>query len=278
MNKETYQYKLDDLYARNEELQNGKETFKANIKKLFSDFKKDSLDPHCNQLKESILFIFNDYIVNAEAKIAQSKEEVNEALSKMNEEIDQKLKEADELYKLKQENLKAQINNQKQKILENIIIEKNNLILKGSSFENHIIKDEEIDVKNIVGVSTRAASAIGLSSGIFIGIVESVGFAACLEGATVVGCTFGGIGAIAGAVVGLAGFGAHKAWKYFHKKEDLIKSIEKAKNKFMIEYDKFYSNAKNILDEDKKKVIDSFCNSIDIYILKIENILNEMEK
>ena len=99
-----------------------------------------------------------------------------------------------------------------------------------------------------------------------------------MELATISGFTFGGLGAIAGAVIGVAGFGAHKAWKYFHKKEDLIKSIEKAKNKFMIEYDKFYSNAKNILDEDKKKVIDSFCNSIDIYILKMENILNEMEK
>ena len=63
------------------------------------------------------------------------------------------------------------------------------------------------------------------------------------------------------------------------EEQELIELIalgdEKAKNKFMIEYDKFYSNAKNILDEDKKKVIDSFCNSIDIYISKMEYIYFE---
>lgn len=276
MNKETYQDGLDNLYAKNEELQKGKETFKANITQIFSDFRKDSLDYHCNQLKENIILIFNDYIVNAETKLTQSKEEVNEALKKMKEEIDQKLKEADESYKLKQENLKTKIHNQKQKIIENI--EKNNLILKGTKLENHITKDKEIDAKDIVGSSAGAVSALGLGTGIILGIVESVGFAACLQGATVAGFTFGGIGAIAGAFVGLAGFGAHKAWKYFHKKEDLIKAVEQSKNYFTIQHDKFYKNLQNLLDEDKKNIIDSFCNLIDDQITKMENIIKEMER
>ena len=46
----------------------------------------------------------------------------------------------------------------------------------------------------------------------------------------------------------------------------------------MIEYDKFYLNSENLLDEDKKKIIDSFCNSIEIYISTMDNILNEMKK
>ena len=80
------------------------------------------------------------------------------------------------------------------------------------------------------------------------------------------------------AVFGLAAYGAHKAWKYYHQNEELMELTEKAKNKFSIEYDKFVLNAKNLLDEDKKKIIDSFSNSIDNYILKMENILKEIEK
>ena len=276
MDKETLQYKLDDIYARKDELIKYKETFKENIEKIFSDFKNDSFNPYYEQLKQNIIFIFDDYKINAETKIKNSKDEVNGALLKMKEEIDKKIKESDESYKLKQENLKTQINLQKEKI-GGILIE-NNLFLRGEALKNNNIKDENIDLKEIVGPATITFSTIGFLSGIFLGIVMEIGFTACVEMATVAGFTFGGLGAVAGAFLGIAGFGAHKAWKYFHKKEDFIKLTEKAKNRFMSEYEQFYLNAKNLLDEDKKKIIDSFCNSIEIYILKMDNILNEMEK
>ena len=276
MNKETNQYKIDDIIARKDELKNSKETFKTNIEKIFSDFKNDSFNPYYEQLKQNIIFIFDDYKINAETKIKNSKDEVNEALLKMKEEIDKKIKEADESYKLKQENLKTQINIQKEKIGD-VLIE-NNLFLRGAELENHTVKNKEMEIKEIVAPTTITVLSLGFISGIIFGIVEGVGFAACMGAATVAGFTLGGIGAIGGAVVGLVGFGAHKAWKYYHKKEDLIESTEKAKSKFLIEYDKFGLNAKNLLDEDKNKIIQSFCNSIDHHILKLEHILNEMEK
>ena len=276
MNKETNQYKIDDIIARKDELKNSKETFKTNIEKIFSDFKNDSFNPYYEQLKQNIIFIFDDYKINAETKIKNSKDEVNEALLKMKEEIDKKIKEADESYKLKQENLKTQINIQKEKIGD-VLIE-NNLFLRGAELENHTVKNKEMEIKEIVAPTTITVLSLGFISGIILGIVEGVGFAACMGAATVAGFTLGGIGAIGGAVVGLVGFGAHKAWKYYHKKEDLIESTEKAKSKFLIEYDKFGLKAKNLLDEDKNKIIQNFCNSIDHHILKLDGILNEMEK
>ena len=276
MNKETNQYKIDDIIARKDELKNSKETFKTNIEKIFSDFKNDSFNPYYEQLKQNIIFIFDDYKINAETKIKNSKDEVNEALLKMKEEIDKKIKEADESYKLKQENLKTQINIQKEKIGD-VLIE-NNLFLRGAELENHTVKNKEMEIKEIVAPTTITVLSLGFISGIILGIVEGVGFAACMGAATVAGFTLGGIGAIGGAVVGLVGFGAHKAWKHYHKKEDLIESTEKAKNQFLIEYDKYGLKAKNLLDEDKNKIIQSFCNSIDHHILKLDGILNEMEK
>ena len=276
MSKELNQYKIDEIYTRKDELQKYKETFKTNIEKLFSDFKKDSFEPNYDQLKQNIVFILDDYKINAETKIKESKDEVNEALLKMKEEIDKKIKEADESYKLKQENLKTQINIQKEKIGD-VLIE-NNLFLRGAELENHTVKNKEMEIKEIAAPTTITVLSLGFISGIILGIVEGVGFAACMGAATVAGFTLGGIGAIGGAVVGLVGFGAHKAWKYYHKKEDLIESTEKAKNQFLIEYDKFGLEAKNLLDEDKNKIIQSFCNSIDHHILKLDGILNEMEK
>ena len=276
MNKETNQYKIDDIIARKDELQNSKETFKTNIEKIFSDFKNDSFNPYYEQLKQNIIFIFDDYKINAETKIKNSKDEVNEALLKMKEEIDKKIKEADESYKLKQENLKTQINIEKEKIGDFLI--ENNLFLRGAELENHTIKNKEMEIKEIVAPTTITVLSLGFISGIILGIIEGVGFAACMGAATVAGFTLGGIGAIGGAVVGLVGFGAHKAWKHYHKKEDLIESTEKAKNQFLIEYDKYGLKAKNLLDEDKNKIIQNFCNSIDHHILKLDGILNEMEK
>lgn len=276
MSKETYQNKLDEIIARKDELQKGKETFKANIEKLFSDFKNDSFNPYYEQLKQNINSIFDDYKINAETKLKKSNYQLNDALLKMKEEIDIKIKEADESYKLKQENLKMQINIQKEKI-GGVLIE-NNIFLRKTEFENHTIENKEKEIKEIVAPSTITASSIGFISGIIFGIVDSIGFAACMQAATFIGFSFGGIGAAAGAVFGLAAYGAHKAWKYYHQNEELMKLTEKAKNQFSTEYDKFVLNAKNLLDEDKKKIIDSFSNSIDNYILKMENILKEIEK
>ena len=264
MNKETNQYKIDDIIARKDELKKYKETFKDNIEKIFSDFKKDSFVPHYEQLKQNIIFIFDDFKNNAEIKIKESNDEVNSALKKMKEEIDKKIKESDESYKLKQENLKTQINIQKEKIGD-VLIE-NNLFLRGATLENHTIEDEDIKIKEILGATTITTSSIGVLSAIILAIMDTVGFTAFVELFTVAGFTFGGLGAIAGGILGLAGFGAHKAWKYYHKKEDLIESTEKAKNQFLIEYDKFGLNAKNLLDEDKNKIIQNFCNSIDHHI------------
>ena len=276
MSKETYQNKLDEIIARKDELQKGKETFIANINKLFSDFKNDSFNPYYEQLKQNINSIFDDYKINAETKLKKSNYQLNDALSKMKEEIDIKIKEADESYKLKQENLKMQINIQKEKIGGALI--ENNIFLRKTELENHTIENKDIDIKEIVGPTAITVSSIGFISGSIIGIVDSIGFAACMTTATFAGFSLGGIGAAAGAVFGLAAYGAHKAWKYYHQNEELMKLTEKAKNQFSTEYDKFVLNAKNLLDEDKKKIIDSFSNSIDNYILKMENILKEIEK
>ena len=69
MSKELNQYKIDEIYTRKDELQKYKETFKTNLEKLFSDFKKDSLEPNYDQLKQNIVFILDDYKINAETKI-----------------------------------------------------------------------------------------------------------------------------------------------------------------------------------------------------------------
>ena len=174
MNKETNQYKIDDIIARKDELKNSKETFKTNIEKIFSDFKNDSFNPYYEQLKQNIIFIFDDYKINAETKIKNSKDEVNEALLKMKEEIDKKIKEADESYKLKQENLKTQINIQKEKIGD-VLIE-NNLFLRGAELENHTIKNKEMEFKEIVAPTTITVLSLGFISGIILGIIEGVGY------------------------------------------------------------------------------------------------------
>jgi hypothetical protein len=219
----------------------------------------------------------NKQIEDYERKNQEYKEKITNLFDlKEKEEIDKKIKEADESYKLKQENLKTQINLQKEKI--GLVLIENNSLLRGSTLKNNTIKDKDIEAKEIVAPAAITVSTFGVLTGVILGILEGVGFAACLEASTFIGCFFGGIGALVGAAVGAVGFGAHKAWKYFHKKEDFIKLTEKAKNRFMSEYEQFYLNAKNLLDEDKKKIIDSFCNSIEIYISKMDNILNEFEK
>ena len=61
MNKEDFQCKLDNIITKKDELQKGKETFKANLEKLFFYFKKDSFNPLFEQLKLNIILIFDNY-------------------------------------------------------------------------------------------------------------------------------------------------------------------------------------------------------------------------
>ena len=90
------------------------------------------------------------------------------------------------------------------------------------------------------------------------------------------GFTLGGIGAIAGGIVGLIGFGGHKLYKEFHKKEDVMELSKKAQSDFMIKFEEHYTQAKKTFEEDKKKIIDNLCNGIDNYINKMENAMNEI--
>ena len=201
MSKETFQYKLDDIYARKEELKNYKETFKDNIEKLFSDFKKNSFTPYYDKLKQNIILIFDDYKNNAEAKIKESNDEVNTALLKMKEEIDKTIKEADESYKLKQENLKKQINIQKK--IGDILIE-NNLFLRGSTLKNHTIKNKEIEAEEIFKPMATTFKTLGILTTIIMGIIDTSGFFAFVQVAVMGGFTLGVVGSFVGGVIGLA--------------------------------------------------------------------------
>ena len=270
MNMEEYQDKLDNIITRKDELQKGKETFKTNLEKLFFDFKKDSFNPLFEQLKLNIILIFDNYKNYAEAKIKESKNEVYIAVLNMKKEIEEKLKEADESYKLKQEHLKTQINIEKEKIGISLI--ENNLFKNCSIFENLAMKDKVIEIKEEIRPIEKSISTFALLSKIINDIVI---FKLYLSSASVIGpCNFSDIGSIISSIVS----GYNKAWKFFHKKEELIELSEKVKKSFMTEYDIVYLKARNMLDEDKKKIINNFCNIIDNYNYKNENSLNEIEK
>ena len=61
-------------------------------------------------------------------------------------------------------------------------------------------------------------------------------------------------------------------------KEDLMEKGQKAQIEFMNQFERYYWQAKNIFEEDKKKIVDNICNGIDNYIIKMENALNEINK
>ena len=92
------------------------------------------------------------------------------------------------------------------------------------------------------------------------------------------GFTFGVIGALAGGLIGLIRFGAHKLYKEFNKKEEVMEKCQKAQKEFMNQFESYYSQAKNTFEEDKKKIVDNICNGIDNYIIKMETALNEINK
>ena len=134
----------------------------------------------------------------------------------MKEEIDKTIKEEDESYKLKQENLKKQINIQKEKIGD-ILIE-NNLFLRGSTLKNNTLKNKEIEAEEIFEPMATTFKTLGILTAIIMGIIDTSGFFAFVQVAVMGGFTLGVVGSFVGGVIGLAGFGAHKAWKYFNKK------------------------------------------------------------
>ena len=207
MNKEEYQNNnLENMIAKKNELIRGKETFKTNLEKLFIDFKNDSFNPLYGQLKQNIFLIFDDYKNNAEAKLEDSKGDINTALLNMKAEIDKKLKEADEEYKLKQENLKAKINIVKEKI-ETFSIENINAILK-----NNKIKDKEIEIKKILEPNTITPSSFSPLSGNNLNFVEVTRFSSFIE-LVKYNTIVAPIG-LFGIVVAAVGLGAYKVWKY----------------------------------------------------------------
>jgi hypothetical protein len=276
MTKVDLESKVENLIAKKEELLKNKEIFKVNIERIFSDFKNDSFIPYFDQLKSKINEIFNDYIINAKAKLKKSNEDVETTLNNLKDEIDQTTKNSENSLKVKYEDLKTKINLEKQKIQGLMIINNNNF--KEFKFENCVEKDKKMKMDEFAKPLALTFFSISSIGGIIFGIVQGIGFVDTLMCSIAGGFTLGGIGAVAGGLAGLVGFGGYKIYKAFHKKEDVIEISKKAQTNFLIEFEKHYSKAKNTFDEDKKKIIDNVCNGIDVFILKMDNTINEMGK
>ena len=107
MTKVDLESKVENLIAKKEELLKNKEIFKVNIERIFSDFKNNSFIPYFDQLKSKINEIFNDYIINAEAKLKKSNEDVETTLNNLKDEIDQTTKNSENSLKVKYEDLKT---------------------------------------------------------------------------------------------------------------------------------------------------------------------------
>ena len=154
----------------------------------------------------------------------------------------------------------------------------NNDIFREFKLINTDIKNNDLQIIDITKPMVGVFAGIATLTGIFIGIIEGVGIAECMALSMTAGCALGGIGAFAGGLIGLIGFGAHKLYKEFNKKEDLMEKCQKAQIEFMNQFERYYWQAKNIFEEDKKKIVDNICNGIDNYIIKMENALNEINK
>lgn len=276
MTKIDLENKVENLIAKKEELLNNKEIFKANMDKIFSDFKNESFIPCFDQIKSDVNNKFNDYIVNAETKLKKYDESVKNTLNSLKNEIEQITKNSENFLKVKYEDLKTKINLEKEKIQGLMII--NNNIFREFKFENDDIENKEIKIDELAKPLVGTLASVAAISGIILGIVEGVGFAQCMAFSMTAGCTFGGIGAFAGGLLGLIGFGVHKIYKEFRKKEDVIELCKNAQNEFMNKFESHYSQAKNTFEDDKKKIIDNICNGIDNYIIKMENAMNEINK
>lgn len=276
MTKVDLENKVENLMAKKEELLNNKEIFKVNMDKIFSDFKNISFIPYFENIRSEVNNKFNDYIVNAETKLKKYDESVKNTLNGLKNEIEEITKNSENSLKVKYEDLKTKINLEKEKIQGLMII--NNDIFREFKLINTDIKNNDLQINDITKPMVSALAGIATISGIIFGIIEGVGFAECMAISMTAGCTFGGIGALAGGLIGLIGFGAHKLYKEFNKKEEVLEKCQKAQKEFMNQFESYYSQAKNTFEEDKKKIVDNICNSIDNYIIKMETALNEINK
>ena len=276
MTKVDLENKVENLMAKKEELLNNKEIFKVNMDKIFSDFKNTSFIPYFEKIRSEVNNKFNDYIVNAETKLKKYDESVKNTLNGLKNEIEEITKNSENSLKVKYEDLKTKINLEKEKIQGLMII--NNNIFREFKLINTDIKNNDLQINDITKPIVGVFASIAAMSGIFLGIIEGVGIAECMTLSMTAGCTFGGIGALAGGLIGLIGFGAHKLYKEFNKKEEVMEKCKKAQKEFMNQFESYYSQAKNTFEEDKKKIVDNICNGIDNYIIKMENALNEINK
>lgn len=276
MTKVDLENKVENLMAKKEELLNNKEIFKVNMDKIFSDFKNRSFIPYFEKLRSDVNYKFNDYIVNAETKLKKYDESVKNTLNGLKNEIEEITKNSENSLKVKYEDLKTKINLEKEKIQGLMII--NNDIFREFKLINTDIKNNDLQIIDITKPIVGTLASIATISGIILGIIEGVGFAQCMAFSMTAGCTFGGIGALAGGLIGLIGFGAHKLYKEFNKKEEVLEKCQKAQKEFMNQFESYYSQAKNTFEEDKKKIVDNICNGIDNYIIKMETALNEINK
>ena len=276
MTKVDLENKVENLMAKKEELLNNKEIFKVNMDKIFSDFKNISFIPYFENIRSEVNNKFNDYIVNAETKLKKYDESVKNTLNGLKNEIEEITKNSENSLKVKYEDLKTKINLEKEKIQGLMII--NNDIFREFKLINTDIKNNDLQINDITKPIVGVFASIAAMSGIFLGIIEGVGIAQCMTLSMTAGCTFGGIGALAGGLIGLIGFGAHKLYKEFNKKEEVMEKCKKAQKEFMNQFESYYSQAKNTFEEDKKKIVDNICNGIDNYIIKMETALNEINK
>ena len=276
MTKVDLENKVENLMAKKEELLNNKEIFKVNMDKIFSDFKNRSFIPYFEKIRSDVNYKFNDYIVNAETKLKKYDENVKSTLNGLKNEIEVITKISENSLKVKYEDLKRKINLEKEKIQGLMII--NNNLFREFKLINTDIKNNDLQINDITKPIVGVFASIAAMSGIFLGIIEGVGIAQCMTLSMTAGCTFGGIGALAGGLIGLIGFGAHKLYKEFNKKEDLMEKCQKAQIEFMNQFERYYWQAKNIFEEDKKKIVDNICNGIDNYIIKMENSLKKLIK
>ena len=276
MTKVDLENKVENLMAKKEELLNNKEIFKVNMDKIFSDFKNISFIPYFEKIRSEVNNKFNDYIVNAETKLKKYDESVKNTLNGLKNEIEEITKNSENSLKVKYEDLKTKINLEKEKIQGLMII--NNDIFREFKLINTDIKNNDLQIIDITKPMVGVFAGIATLTGIFIGIIEGVGIAECMALSMTAGCALGGIGAFAGGLIGLIGFGAHKLYKEFNKKEEVMEKCKKAQKEFMNQFESYYSQAKNTFEEDKKKIVDNICNGIDNYIIKMENALNEINK
>ena len=276
MTKVDLENKVENLMAKKEELLNNKEIFKVNMDKIFSDFKNISFIPYFENIRSEVNNKFNDYIVNAETKLKKYDESVKNTLNGLKNEIEEITKNSENSLKVKYEDLKTKINLEKEKIQGLMII--NNDIFREFKLINTDIKNNDLQIIDITKPMVGVVASIATIYGIIFGIIEGVGIAECMAISMTAGCAFGGIGAFAGGLIGLIGFGAHKLYKEFNKKEEVMEKCQKAQKEFMNQFESYYSQAKNTFEEDKKKIVDNICNGIDNYIIKMETALNEINK